>query len=236
MRRNLLLGAAALTAIAACMLAPTNGMRGTGHALLGVGGLLAIVPLMAIGREVLRHHRLAASIARLARPVLIDGRPVGLVSGLGSAVVAGIRRPRIFCADDLADRLNAEELRAVILHEHHHQLENAPARLVLIAALDPVLGRLEAGRAWVEMERARLEIAADAYALDSGASRPALASALVKLASTPGLSLAPGFASGADLRVRVLLGEATGIEGDGSLGRIATALILVVSCLVLYLW
>ena len=235
MRRTALLGTGGFAAIAGCMLAPANGMRSTGHALFVVGALLAVAFLVAIGREARRHQRLAASIARLARPATLDGRSVALVPGLGAAVVAGLRHPRIFLADDLPDRLDAEELRAVILHEHHHQLERAPTRLVLIGALAPVLGRLEAGRAWMERERARLEIAADAYALASGASRPALASALVKLRSSPGLSLAPGFTTAADLRVRALLGEATGIEGDGSAGRVVAALVLVASCLVLYL-
>lgn len=235
MRRAALPGAVALTAIAACMLVPANSVRGTGQALLVVGGLLAVALLVAIGREVWRHERLAASIARLAVPAMLGERPVGLVPGLGAAVVAGLRRPRIFCADDLADRLDAEELRAVILHEHHHQLEGAPARLVLIGALAPVLGRLEAGRAWMERERARLEIAADAYALASGASRSALASALIKLSSSSGLVGAPGFASAADLRVRALLGDATGNEADGSAGQFVAALILVAACVVFYL-
>lgn len=235
MRRMALLGVGALTSIAGCMLAPANGMHGTAHTLLVVGGLLAVALLIAIAREAWRHQRLAASIAHLARPATLDGRSVGLVPGLGAAVVAGLRRPRIFCADDLPSRLDAEELRAVILHEHHHQLEGAPARLVLIGALAAVLGQVEAGRDWLERERARLEIAADAYALASGASRPALASALIKLASSPVLSVAPGFASAADLRVRALLGDATATEGDGSAGRVVAALVLVASCLALFL-
>jgi len=236
MRRTQLAWAAALTVIGACMLAPASAMRGTGHALLLLGGLLAVAFIVAIGREARRHQRLAATISRLARPATLDGRAVGLVPGLEAALVAGLRRPRIYCADDLPARLDADELRAVILHEQHHQLERAPAKLVLVGALAPVLDRLEAGRAWLERERARIEIAADAYALASGASRPALASALVKLSSSARLSAAPGFASAADLRVRALLGEATGIEGDGSARRVAGALLLVVSCLVLYLW
>jgi Zn-dependent protease with chaperone function len=235
MQRSAVLAAGSLAAIAACMLAPANSMRGTGHALLVLGGLLALAAVVAIGREARRHHRLAAGIERLSRPATIDGRPVGLVPGLGAAVVAGLRRPRIYCAEDLPSRLDAEELRAVILHEHHHQLERAPARLVLIAALAPMLRRIEAGRAWMERERARVEIAADAYALQSGASRPALASALVKLAASPGLSPAPGFASAANLRLRVLLGDATGIERDGSAASILATLAILGGCLFLYL-
>lgn len=235
MRGTVLLGVGALTAIVACMLAPTDDVRGAGHAALAVGALLSVVVAGAIVREVRRHQRLTVSIARLARSTTLDGLPVALVPGLGAAVVAGLRRPRIFLADDLPDRLDAEELRAVILHEHHHQLERAPARLVLIGALAPVLRRLGAGRAWMERERARIEIAADAYALASGASRPALASALLKLGSSPGLDPAPGFATASDLRVRALLGGATEIGNDGSAGRAFATLILVASCFVLYL-
>ena len=236
MRRTVLLGATSFTTIAACMLAPASAMRGTGHALLLVGVLLAVAFLIAIGREARRHQRLAATVSRLARPATLVGYDVGLVPGLDAAIVAGLRRPRIYCADDLAARLDAEELRAVILHEQHHQLQRAPARLVLIGALAPVLNRLEGGRSWLERERARLEIAADAHALTLGASRPALASALVKLSSSAGLSAAPGFASAADLRVLALLGEATGIEADGSAGRVLGALFVVLSCLAVYLW
>lgn len=235
MLRTASLGIGGVAAIAGCMLAPANSMRGTGHALFVIGALMAVAFIVAVAREARRHQRLTASMARLAHPATLEGRSVALVPGLGAAVVAGLRHPRIFLADDLPERLDAEELQAVILHEHHHQLESAPARLVLIGALAPVLSRVEAGRAWMERERARLEIAADAYALESGASRPALARALLKLRSSPGLSPAPGFATAADLRVRALLGEATGIEGDGSAGRVVAAIVLVASCLVLYL-
>lgn len=222
-------------AIAVCMLAPASGMRGIGHPILGLGIALAIVLGAAVGREAWRHQRLAASIARLAQPATIEGKSVALVPGLGAAVVAGLRRPQIYCADDLSRRLDHDELRAVILHEHHHQLDRGPARLVVIGALAPVLRHFEAGRVWLERERARVEIAADVYALNAGASRRSLASALIKLSSTPGFSAAPGFANAADLRVRALLGEATGIEGGGSAGHVAAALLLIASCLALYL-
>lgn len=235
MRRSLRVGAGTFAAIAACMLAPASGMGGAGHPVLLTGLAAVIVLLVAISREAWRHHRLAASLARLAYPATIEGHSIALVPGLGAALVAGLRHPRIFCADDLPRRLDAEELRAVILHERHHQREGGPARLVLIGALAPVLGRFESGRAWLERERARIEIAADVYALNSGASRSALASALVKLASSPTMRVAPGFASAVDLRVRALLGEATGIEGGGTAGQVAAALVLIVSCIALYL-
>ena len=235
MRQTLRVAVGTIAAIAACMLAPASAMRGVGHPLFVIGLAVGILLIVAIGREAWRHQRLAVSLGRLAHEATIEGQAVALVPGLGAAVVAGLRRPRIYCATDLHERLDPDELRAVILHEHHHQIDRGPARLVLIGALAQVLGRFGVGRAWMERERARIEIAADAYALDSGASRPALAGALLKLASSPGLSAAPGFASAVDLRVRALLGEATGIERGGSMGEVAPALILIASCLALYL-
>lgn len=235
MRPTVRIAAGTLAAIAGCMLAPAGGMSGIGHPVLLIGLAAALVLLVAMCREAWRHQRLAASMARLAYPATIEGHSIGLVPGLGAALVAGLRRPRIYCADDLPLRLDAEELRAVILHERHHQIEGGPARLVLIGALAPVLGRFASGRAWLELERARIEIAADAYALDAGASRPALASALIKLAPSPTMSVAPGFASAVDLRVRALLGEAAEIEGGGSAGQVTAALVLIVSCIALYL-
>ena len=235
MRQTLGLGAGAAGAVAACMLVPASGMRSAGHPLVVVALVAAIILFVAIGREAWRHQRLAASMSRLGRPAMIEGTSVALVPGLGAALVAGLRRPQIYCADDLCERLDSEELRAVILHEHHHQLSRGPAQLVLISALAPILGRIEPGQAWMERERAKVEIAADAYALSAGASRQALASALLKLAASPGLSAAPGFSSAVDLRVRALLGQATGIERGGSGGQIAAALVLIASCVALYL-
>ena len=235
MRRSALIGLGTLAVIAACMLAPASGMRGVGHPLLLAASVVAIIFLAALSREAWRHQRLAAGLGRIGRPATIDGQSVALVPGLGGALVAGLRRPRIFFGDDLPNSLDVEELRAVVLHEHHHQVAAGPARLVLIGALSPLLDRVEAGRAWIERERARIEIAADAYALASGASRPALASALVKLASSRRPSLAPGFASAADLRIRALLGEGIDFDGSRSAEQIAGAIVLIASCLTLYL-
>jgi hypothetical protein len=235
MRRSAVLVAGGVLAIAACMLVPQGSAPGVVHAFVVIGLLFILALVAAICREGFRHQRLASSLARIAYPASLCGRSVNLVPGLGAAIVAGLHRPQIFCAEDLPRRLEEDELRAVILHEHHHQLVHAPARMVLIGALAPVLGLVESGRAWMERAQARLEIAADAHALASGAPRQALASALVKLASSPGLSVAPGFATASELRLRALLGESTGTDDNNPLaGRLAATLIVVVSCLAFY--
>ena len=147
--------------------------------------------------------------------------------------MAGLARPRIFCPADLAERLSERELRAVVLHERHHQLAHAPARLIILAALAPALERLEVGQRWVERRRAAIEIAADDHALGAGAGRPELARALLKL-SPVGLDAGlPGFASVSELRLRHLVGAPTPASSRrlGALAILAMTAGAFVGCL-----
>lgn len=123
--------------------------------------------------------------------------------------MAGIRRPTIYCSADIVAALEDEELQAVLLHEHHHQLVRAPARLVVLSALRPWLGFVRPGAAWLERQRARIEVAADEHAIGSGATRAALARAIVKLQHSSSIAALARFASVSELRVRALLGEET---------------------------
>ena len=160
-----------------------------------------------IAFEALAHHRLAQLLGRTAVPAMIGDQAIGLVPGVSAAVVAGLRRPRIYCSEDLLKRLTEDELAAVLLHERHHAQTYAPAKLVILAALARLVGRTTAGAAWIESERSRIEIAADDDAIANGTPRPALASAIMKMAqASPTLTLA-GFASATDTRIRALLGE-----------------------------
>lgn len=237
MRRMVPLVALTLVgAIGGCMAVPQTFGREVAHAMIAAIILGSVVVLASFLRQARRHHRLAAGMARLARHGALAGESVEFVAGLASPVVAGLWRPRIYCADDLARRLDREEIEAVILHERHHRLDRAPLRMVAMAAVVPALGRLARGRAWLERESARIEIAADRYAVAAGASRAAIASALLKLSETPGLVGAPGFASAADLRIRALLDEPTGLDVDRSLVRTVGALgLLLAVCVIAYL-
>ncbi|MGH2489434.1 MAG: hypothetical protein ACRDFR_07440, partial [Candidatus Limnocylindria bacterium] len=74
-------------------------------------------------------------------------------------------------------------------------------------AMAPFL-TMDAGRAWLTRQMAALEIAADRHALAQGASRGALARALLRLQpleNAGGVGI--GFATAADLRLQALLGE-----------------------------
>jgi Zn-dependent protease with chaperone function len=175
--------------------------------VLVFGATVFVGLLVSIALQVVVHDRVSRTLRRTAKPATLDGHSVGLVPGIATACVAGIRRPTIYCSEDLANQLDADELRAVLLHERHHQLTRAPARLIALAGLAIVVARTDRGRAWLEQQRAGIEIAADRHAIGAGAERSTLARALLKLdAGSPTLSLV-GFASAVDLRVRALLDE-----------------------------
>lgn len=202
--------------------------------LLGAAaGVLASILLMAV-RHARRHSRLAGELLRRARPAAIDGTDVHELAGLDGALVAGLRHPRIYCARDLASRLTPDELRAVLLHERFHQLDRAPMKMVMLLALEPFARKVRSGSAWLAARMAALEIAADRHALERGASRSALAGALLKL--TPARSgLAIGFTSAADLRLRALLDDGTGTVHARPAGWMLLPLAVAVICVLLAL-
>jgi hypothetical protein len=195
-----------------------------------VGGFLAVSILW----QARRHRRLSSLLDRTARPALIADYRVGLVPGLAAPCVAGLARSRIYCPADLAERLSEPELRAVLLHERHHQLAHAPARLVVLAAIVPAVARLGVGRGWAERRRAGIEIAADDHALRAGARRPELARALLKMGAGHLDGGLPSYASATELRLRHLMGEES--EAGQGLGLVALLVLPAVAFLACFLW
>lgn len=197
-----------------------------------IGGVVTVL----IALEAVAHHRLARLLRRTALPAVIGDQAIGLVPSVSAAVVAGLRQPRIYCSEDLLERLTEDELAGVLLHERHHAQTHAPAKLVVLAALARLVGRTSAGAAWIESERSRIEIAADDDAIANGTPRPTLARAIMKMAqASPTLTLA-GFASASDTRLRALLGEApTAPRSHRSLVpmTILGAVAVVVACAIL---
>jgi hypothetical protein len=224
---------AAATGATACIVRSLGSIREwVGFATVagaGVGGLVG----MSVVVQAHRHHRLAALLDGIARPDRLAGQSVRVASGLAGPHVAGLLRPEIYCPSDLAVRLSEVELRAVILHERHHQRAHAPARLVLLAAIAPVLGWVEPGRRWLERRRAAIEIEADDYALRVGARRPDLARALVKLGSAGLVVGVPSYASASELRLRHLTGDAR-LDGSrlGSMAPMLVSIAAFVVCLI----
>lgn len=175
---------------------------------LGLIGITGLLVGLSVAWHAERHRRLASLLDRLAEPAVLGEMPVGVVDGIGPACVAGLRRPRIYCASDLAIQLEPVELRAVLLHERHHQIDHAPARLILLDAVAWPLRRLTMGRRWLAGARAQIEITADRYALTSGATRADLASALLKLGDRDAPLSVAGYAASSERRLRALLDDA----------------------------
>ena len=206
---------------------------GPGPVRLAVGlGVVAVLVLaLSVVWRAERHRRLAGLLGRLAEPAVLGGTVVGVIDGVGPAYVAGLRHPQIYCASDLASQLDPVELHAVILHERHHQMNGAPARLVLLDAIAWPLGQLEVGRRWLARARAQIEIAADRYAVSAGATRADLASALLKLGDQNVPLGVAGYAAGSELRLRALLEDAPDLSSGGSRwiasGVVAGAVLLV---------
>lgn len=166
-------------------------------AAAALGLFLRIATVHGLLTRRLRHRSVVGQVAGTA----IRRGAVG-----GSAFVAGLARPAIFCDDRLLDELTAEELRAVALHERAHQIARDPLRNAVVAAVAPLLGRCPRGKDWLERRAAHREIAADRYALANGADRSAIAAALFKVPPTAAVHAA-SFAPAVDLRLRALLGE-----------------------------
>ena len=172
-----------------------------------VTAVIGAVMAGLIAFEAFAHHRLAQLLGRTALPAVIGDQAIGLVPGVSAAVVAGLRKPRIYCSEDLLKRLTEDELAGVVLHERHHAQTYAPAKLVILAAIARLVGRTTAGAAWIESARSRIEIAADDHAIANGATRPALARAILKIAQASPTQTLAGFAAASDARIRALLGE-----------------------------
>jgi beta-lactamase regulating signal transducer with metallopeptidase domain len=174
-------------------------------ALAIVAGLVAVLLGRLVWRAV-RHERLHGRLCRLARPKFVLGVAVRELPATRGPFVAGLHRPDIFCGPDLGRLLAPDELRAVLLHERYHQQDRAPAKLVALDAIRPLIGWFGPGRAWLGRQLAALEIAADRHAIRSGSSRSALARALLKL--TPASdAVGTGFATAAELRLAALLAQ-----------------------------
>lgn len=139
---------------------------------------------------------------------------IRVVPGLPNpAFTIGLLRPRIYVAAELADRLSAAELRAVLSHEGAHVARLDPLRLTLLRGLGASLFWIPAIARLAEDLGDDSEIIADDVAAAQGEA-VVLASALLTLASwrTTWSALPPGAVGffGTELlerRVRRLLGE-----------------------------
>jgi len=200
-------GVAIGTCAAAAGLAGGDPLLGAEVALGGLGAAWLLVLVARAGPAVSGQRELE----RLARRERLHDHEVRLIGGARrEAFVAGPIRPAIYMSRSLLELLDPGELRAVVLHEEHHRRRRDPLRSLALASWARLLGWLPPAGRWIDARLAHLEISADEYALSRGATRAAVASALLKCdqGGAPG---ATAFASTAEVRLRRL---ATGGGAD----------------------
>lgn len=216
------------------LLAPVHAVL---HLLLVAGALYATWDRVRAWRGVRRtldlldHASVPADGAlwRAAVAAGLDARRIVVVRGLPNpAFTAGLVRPRVFVAAELAERLGEPELAMVLAHEGAHVRRRDPLRLSLLRFLSLLLFWIPALRRLASDVADEAEVAADDAASRSagGVRGPlVLASALLSLAGwapatagSPAGALAGvtvGAASRHDLlerRVRRLAGEEVEID------------------------
>lgn len=101
----------------------------------------------------------------------------------------GFFNPRVCVTTGMLNLLNAEELRAVLLHERHHVVSRDPLKILISRALSIGLFFLPAAQDLRDRYLVGKEIAADASAASTVRSEVPLASALLKLLSHGGATL-----------------------------------------------
>lgn len=168
-----------IRALASGVLLPATGVL----ALLGAGvvaGAVSVVRQVAATRRLSAHvedHRVATPTGAPAGVHVVDhDEPFAFTYGLGE--------PRIAVSRALLERLSPSELDAVLAHERYHVAARDPLKLLVARAAARTCFFLPAIGHLVTRYVAGRELAADRRSLrDSG--RPALAGALVKVASGP---------------------------------------------------
>lgn len=198
---------------------PLFALEAAGTLVLCIWGATAIA--LALGSTALAR----ASTAR-SRADDIAGVQCRVIQDRNrQAFAAGSLRPTVFVTTGAIDVLTDEELRAVLLHEIHHARTRAPLRAAFVEAWLVIVRLAPPLRQRLVSRLATLETTADRFALEAGATRRQLASALVKLDSSPGVS----FAGHADARVTALVGGSSSESAGAPLEWIPLLLILALA-------
>ncbi len=179
-----------------------------------VGGVLVVLWIALLTREVAASHRLARTLSVGAQDMALSGVRCRVTPVLGNdAIVVGSVRPRVFVGARLLTALSDDELEAVVYHEDHHRRTRAPLRAAALEAWLRLLGRSESIRSVVVDRLTDLETLADADAIRRGSSPRSLARALVK----GDAALQPvAFSYAAERRVERLLDRAAGIPVEAT--------------------
>ena len=148
-------------------------------------GLAAIARAAACGAMVFwRTFRIRRALTKsIASTLPTRPLPASVIdTDFPVVAIVGLFAARLFVARRVLDACSAEEVEAVLAHEHAHVRQHDNLRRLAMAVAPDVLGLCRAGRrleaAWMQAA----ELAADEWAAARGDSGLHLASALVKVA------------------------------------------------------
>lgn len=219
---------------------PTTWLRGMGSPAfwLEVLGWVVAPALLAIllawaTRLVFVLTRASRTLHRMPTAIWLPERLVSSIERTGAGPVrciagsvpiafcAGVRRPEIVVSEGLAERLDHNELDAVLLHEREHLREREPVVRAAFEAAALVLFFFPMARWWSRRRIEKAELRADQAALREVGPRP-VAAALCALGSA--LPSQAAFSGAAELRVAQLLGDPLPSRRPG-LSLVATSLL-----------
>lgn len=149
-------------------------------------------------------ERLASAIARTGA-----GRVRCIEGMVPIAFCAGAIRPEIVVSEGLAERLDDDQLDAVLLHERHHVREREPMIRVATEAAAQVLFFCPLARWWSRRRIELAELRADQAAVREVGPQPVAAALCALGAAMPSQA---AFAGAVELRVAQLLGDPLPLE------------------------
>ncbi len=175
---------------------PLFAFEAAGSLVVGLWGAVALA-------LVRRSTAFARAVSVTSREDHVAGVACRVIQDPGRrAFAAGSVRPSVYVTTGAIDTLTEGELRAVLLHEVHHARTHAPLRATFVEAWLALVRPVPLLHRSLIARLAAIETAADSYALEAGATRRQLASALLKFdSSSPGAN----FSGHADARVATLL-------------------------------
>lgn len=185
----------------------------TGKAVLLV--FLSVSFLFAISRAALRILRTMAFLDRAERKAVpfTDAARLPFLDNvtvfedrLPLAFTGGFLKPRVFVSTKLMDALDEKELRAVVLHESHHQKSNDPLKGLIVSFLSDFLFFLPVSRFLKKAYSLTAEMTADAFSIGLDANPTDLAGSLLKVQKLNGPA-ASWFFDPTTERAKRLLGQ-----------------------------
>jgi Zn-dependent protease with chaperone function len=197
----------------------------------GTAGGAKLLGTLRFNRQLRDHARpLPCRLAQLGARLGIHHRLIYLESPRLVACCFGFVRPRIALTAALLDRLDDEEVLAVLAHERHHLRRRDPLRYLALHALAMGVFMLPVAHALRERREAQIELAADQAAL-AVAPRSALAGAFLAILARPAETWLVGAAglSATEARIAHLAGTPIlpAIPARAALASVALVVVIV---------